>query len=129
MDAHDFETYEEMVAWEKELEQRISVQVGELPVELAFEVYLSEHAGEWALAALDLLTFAFANNIHVDSNLVKPAIDFWGRQFFPDSHCFMFAGRWLNSGQIEEVFEFPVMSKSNLPEEIRQQLLAHSSAS
>jgi len=126
VEAKNFETYEEMVAWEKELESRIATEVGELPDELGLGVFLSESSGDWAKAALHLLIYAFAKDIHVDSDLVKPAIDFWGPQFFPDSYSFMFAGKWLSPDQIEEIFEFPLIPKTEWPEEVRQQLEAYS---
>jgi len=126
MEAKNFETRPEMIAWEKELERRIAEQVGPLPDETRASVYLSEHGGEWAMAALELLSYALANDIHVDSELVKPAIDFWAKQFFPNSLAFMFAGRWLNAEQIEEIFEFPIMWKNNMPEDLLKELLAAS---
>ncbi|MDR2703509.1 MAG: hypothetical protein LBB58_04125 [Cellulomonadaceae bacterium] len=109
MEAKDFETYEDMIAWERELEGRIAKQVGELPDYLAEDVFISEHAGEWALAALQILRYAFAKEIPVDADLVKPAIDFWGNMFFSNFNSLLFAGRWLSSKQIEEVFEVGLM--------------------
>jgi len=115
MEARNFDTWDEMNAWEKELEERIADQVGELPNHLAEDVFISEHSGEWALAGLQLLRYAFAQGIHVDANLVKPAIDFWGNQFFPTPYSFLFAGRWLSSKQIEEIFEFGIMPTPIMP--------------
>lgn len=109
MEAKNFETRAEMDAWEKELEGRIAAQVGELPEYLAIDVFISEHAHEWALAVLQMLRYAFMKEIHVDADLVKPAIDFWGHQFFPDTYSLLFAGRWLTPEQVEEIFEFTVM--------------------
>jgi len=108
MEVLDFETWEEMNAWEEELERRISTQVGELPEDVARSVLASEHAGEWAIAARVLLQYAFVKGITVDSDLVKPALAFWGRQFFKTLSSLLFAGRWLTSSQIEEVFDFRI---------------------
>jgi len=55
VEARDFDNYAEMIAWEKELENRIAAQIGELPDDLAREVIISERAGEWAIGALILL--------------------------------------------------------------------------
>jgi len=115
MEARDFETRSEMIAWERELEKRIAAQVGELPEYIAESVFISEHAGEWAMAALELLRYAFAKEIPIDSDLVKPAIDFWGRQFFSSSSSLLFAGRWLSPAEIEEIFEFSLLPQPREP--------------
>jgi len=109
LEPRDFETRAEMLAWEKELANRIAAQVGELPDYLARDVRISERAGEWALASLQMLRYAFAKEIPVDSDLVKPAIAFWGGMFFSRFNSLLFAGRWLSPTQIEEVFEIGLM--------------------
>jgi len=122
VEAKNFDSYEEMIAWEKELEGRIAAQVGELPREVGIDVRISEQEAEYALAALSLLCYAFVNNIKVDADLVKPAIDFWARQFFPDPYSYMFAGRWLSAEQIEEIFGFAILDKPEYPAELLQEL-------
>ncbi|MDR2703450.1 MAG: hypothetical protein LBB58_03830 [Cellulomonadaceae bacterium] len=109
MEARDFDDWNEMNEWEKELETRIAEQVGELPEYLQQEIYLSEHGGEWALAARDLLRYAFVKDIKVDAELVKPAIAFWRDMFFSNSYSLLFAGRWLTSEQIEEIWNTNLM--------------------
>lgn len=109
MEARDFDNWDEMNVWEQELEQRIAAQVGELPESLAKEVWLSERAIEWAVAANDLLSYAFVKGITVDADLVKPAIAFWRGMFFSEFDSLLFAGRWLSTEQIEDIWETKLM--------------------
>ncbi|MDR2703449.1 MAG: hypothetical protein LBB58_03825 [Cellulomonadaceae bacterium] len=109
MEARDFDDWNEMNEREKELETRIAEQVGELPEYLAYEVFLSEHGCEWAMAAYDLLQFAFVKDIPIAADLVKPAIAFWRPQFFNDFSSALFAGRWLTPADIEEIWDTSLM--------------------
>jgi hypothetical protein len=115
MEARDFYDWDEMNAWEQELEQRIAAQVGELPEFLKKEIWLSEQGIEWALAARDLLSYAFVKGINVDADLVKPAIAFWRGMFFGEFDSLLFAGRWLSPEQIEEIWETKLMPTPTQP--------------
>jgi len=117
LEAKNFDTRAEMLAWEEELVGRIRAQVGDLPGYIAESVFISEHGCEWAEAAEELLQYAFASGMTVDADLVKPALAFWGPRFFSYRNALLFAGRWLSPKQIEGVFTFRLMpAPASVPE-------------